>query len=107
MAARCTRQISRRVRGVRAQSGPSLKPQGGAAISRRAGPIRPGLARLGRRRDAVRLWFWPGRFCARGGEPHPQPNAGAAASRLRRRAPRRLHESADRVRAGHGGYYAR
>ena len=40
------------------------------------------------------------------GEPHPQLHAGAAAARLRRRGPRRLHESADRVRAVHGGYYA-
>ena len=57
------RQALPRWRGDPAGSGAAgvgvTERAGGAAIPRRAGPIRPGLARFGRRRDAVRLWFWP------------------------------------------------
>ena len=76
------RDVRAVLRGARAQ--------GGGAIPRRAGPIRPGLARF--RRCGFGAWGLRG--------PRPQLRAGAAhgpAGRVRAGA---VHESADSVRAG-------
>ena len=71
---------------------PCARPRWGraAAIPRRAGPIRPGLARFGRCG-----------FGARGLRgPRTQLRAGAAHGPARRGRAGAVHESADRVRAG-------
>ena len=90
------RQALPRWRGDPAGSGAAgvgvTERAGGAAIPRRAGPIRPGLARFGRRRDAVRLWFWPLLCACR------ILHAGAAAGRGRRASSPARSTSTPRVR---------
>jgi hypothetical protein len=87
-------------------------PNAAKASSLKVGPrSRGGLGRFGRAwlnsdGDGTLCGCGFGRFCARAASSMPARPRAAAAARLRRRGPRRLHESAVRVRAGHGGYYA-